>query len=407
MLEVEEQIRRHATWLRTQMPPLDPPREHAGPAPRDGAPAAEQPRPDDVDEYPVVAATRQRPRRRAWATVAAAAAIIAVVVATAAVVSSSTTSRPRSVRVAAPTTAPATGATAPDSALQPTWLPDGMQVWSVAAAPAPPDKVGLVTTFTYATGVDAPSQLSISTCPGGSAGCTQSYSTARASGGNENPDGSITVADPQTFSAGGTVAHGPVVVLQRVWPDGAGVSVTSQYAPLDIPEANHIAGSIELTDQGGLAALRAALSARLQALPRLAAAALPDGRVEVHGAGAVTAVCVATGASPVVCPSARFVPAGKPAPTGGFNASLLVEGHWVVGAATPDPGTITFTPPSAGGDVGHLPPPLDGHAVSVTAGHRTYQLGLIVVPDDLSSLYVVVTTSAGSYGGAGVDRPAS
>jgi hypothetical protein len=103
MIEVEEQLRRHARWVRPQMAPIELPR-------------------DGVVVLPPASPSRP-PGRRAWLIVAAAAALVAVLTSIGVVASRTDRHRP------APT-GPVTSVTAtgPQSALVPTWIPRGLRL---------------------------------------------------------------------------------------------------------------------------------------------------------------------------------------------------------------------------------------------------------------------------------------
>jgi hypothetical protein len=410
MRDVAEQIRDHATWLETQLPPLDP----SAFAPWHSDAWTPDDERDERDVLPTdpargmgvvpVADASERPGRRVLWTAVAAMVAAAVLIAGVALSRSRAHVEPQPPTATTTTTSP-TGlvATSPDSALQLQQIPTGWQVWTVGAS-RNPGKDGVVATFLLASQLRAP--MTVTTCPGGSGGCTDPFASL-VTKGTRNSDGSITHASRQTYTANG-VSHttGPIVNLERVWPDGAGVSITVSTGPLDVAVADALASSVRLADVAGLKQVEAEASDRLAALPLLASADLPNGRVELHGQGDLRAACVApdlAGATaPLSCPLATFVSGGVE-PTAPYVASLLYGNQWVVGAATANPGTLTFTPQTA--NLNQLPPPLDSHTTSVTRGGTTYQLGLVFVPASVDSIFSVVTGSAGNYGGGGTDRP--
>ena len=104
------------------------------------------------------------------------------------------------------------------------------------------------------------------------------------------------------------------------------------------------------------------MAAGLQTMPVLAAADLSGGRVEVHGLGLVSVTCLAPNGTPSTCGSAWVGDGPGSNPTTPINASAIVDGHWIVGASSTNPGPIAFAsgdsidfdhpagPPLFGGD---------------------------------------------------------
>jgi hypothetical protein len=113
MLEIEDQLRRHAEWVRPQMPPLRSAHETGA--------AVQAPRPNRTP----------RPGRLAWTAVAAAAAVI-VLAAAVAVVSSRSAPPAGAPRPTGPQTVTA----GPDTALLPPVSIGNLQLWSLTATSA-------------------------------------------------------------------------------------------------------------------------------------------------------------------------------------------------------------------------------------------------------------------------------
>jgi hypothetical protein len=404
MRDVAEQLRDHAAWLDAQLPALDP--ESVTPWREADGPTA---RGDTARPPAGMGVERPRePGRRAprllWAAAVAATILVAVVVGIALARTRSQPS-PRPPAATTSTTAPQVAATGPDSALQPMAAPDGWKVWAVSATRRA-GKLGVIASYTYATGPDATTTMSVTTCPGGAGGCTDSYAVARANG-TVNPDGSVTSTSPNVLSAQGTTElSGPIDHLEQVWPDGAGVSITATTGALDVPTARDLASSVQLTDVSALRQLQTEVTNQAEGLPLLAAADLPGGHVELRGEGAVRAMCMAPDVAfqttpTVTCPSVTFLIGGSE-PTAPYSASLLYGSQWVVAAASDGAGTLSFSPQTA--NVNQLPPPLDAHTTDVTQGATTYHFGLVFVPAGVDSIFSVMS-QPGSYGGGGTDRP--
>jgi hypothetical protein len=422
MLELEEQIQRHATWLDTKLPTVElPPVDLRAPEmpfrelpPRDlrGSVNGAGTKPVDAAErYPVETTRRGHRRLLTAAVVGVAAAVVA------ALVLIHPTTRHDTVRSGSDDTTtssvvpPDLTATGPDSAVIPGSTPPGMELWSIDANPAP-NHGGLITTFEYMSGTDGARHLEVTTCPGGlGGGCAGSYADER-SVGTLNSDGSVTaIQHPYTSANSTTSTDAGIMAEVRVWPNGAGVSVSDSYgnAPLDLDLAAQVAASVHLTDQAALISLRNTLSDQLSALPVLASADLANGRVELHGEGVVRAVCVRPilpDGSPaeLTCPSAALLSSASEEDSAPYTGSLLYGSQWVVAAATPNPGTLGFNAQPADGDVGHLPPGLPAERTGVTTDSGTYQLGIVFVPADISSIFSVISQGQG-FGGGGSDRP--
>ncbi len=259
---------------------------------------------------------------------------------------------------------------------------------------APP--TGIVLHERYASGPDASSEIDVGTCPPG-AGCTVSYANVWM-WGTRLPDGSVE----------GAVSYygAPPNTYERVWPDGQDVTVSAySTSDLDLDTARQIADAVTLGDRTEVVALQAQVSDRLMALPRVAAAAFELGAVEVHAAGRITAVCMAPAGQPMACPSATYSDSATP-PTGGFSASVLSDGHWLVAAATRGSTPFGFYPDTPDIGAGVLPQPIVGHSAQGLPAAAGWEIGLVQVPDSLDNI-VVTQSGSGSIGGRGVSRPSS
>jgi hypothetical protein len=248
--------------------------------------------------------------------------------------------------------------------------------------------------------------LKLVTCPGGSGACegiTYDYATAWLNG-TRAADGSVTMSADGERAANGTSTEGTYL---RIWPDGAAYQVGfGEAQPVDVDLARRVTAGIAVTDQAGLDRFEAGVSAGLRALPVIAAADLPGGRVEVRGAGEVSLTCLTpTGAGPS-CSSGVLPIDGQP-PTGGITASAIVGGHWIVGVSSTSPGPLAFNSGDTV-DFNHpAGPPLPGQTTAETVGTTTYQLGLVEVPDGVTGIMITQSTPGGGIGGGAVERPSS
>ena len=265
--------------------------------------------------------------------------------------------------------------------------------------------LGLEADIDYVVEPADATSVKLVTCPGGVGDCPNisvDYATARLNG-VEAADGSVTLSvDGRTNSNGDST---PGTYLQS-WPDGAAVQVDFGDAqPVDPDLAKRMTAGVELSDQSGLDQLKQDISAGLDALPVLAAAELPGGRVEVHGSGLLSVTCMTpVGATPT-CGSGAVLTHGPP--TGGITVSAIVDGHWIVAASSTTAGTLAF----ASGDTLAFDKPAgpDLHAdtTAVTVGATTYQLGLVDVPDGVTGIMLTQSSTPGNIGGGSIERPSS
>jgi hypothetical protein len=255
---------------------------------------------------------------------------------------------------------------------------------------------GLVLNSRYATGTDGAGELDVSTCPPG-AGCSGSYADVWI-WGSRLADGSV---EGELSSYGA-----PPSSYERVWPDGQDVEVNTYAAgEIDLELARQIADGVALGDRAQVVALQTQVSDRLLALPRVAAASFDTAAVEVHRDGRLTAVCLAPSGQSLSCPSATFSDPATP-PTGGFDASVLSGGRWIVAAAIQASTPFGYYPDTSdiGSAGGKLPAPIAGRSAPGLPEGSGWEIGLVQVPDGVDNI-VVTQTSGGSFGGSGVSRP--
>jgi hypothetical protein len=277
-----------------------------------------------------------------------------------------------------------------------------------------PTGLGLEADADYLVAPADATHLRLVTCPGGAGSCpgvSYDFASAWLLGTRASDGSAIFWANgraPEPSARQGRIELlGSAGVFVRMWPDGAAAEVDfGTGATVDVALARRLTDHLVVTDGAGLDRLQKEIAVAVGALPVAATADLTNGRVEVHAFGALAATCFAPAGSPLVCGPGKVVDPTQP-PTGGIQASLLVDGHWWVAVSSTDPGPIAF----ASGDSVDFDrpagPPLPGETAAVTAGATTYQLGLVEVPDDVTGIMVTQSSSPGNIGGGSVERPTS
>jgi hypothetical protein len=171
----------------------------------------------------------------------------------------------------------------------------------------------------------------------------------------------------------------------QAWPSGGAVVVTAlDGQKLDLDVARRVANSVERAEAPDLHEQATEISARLAAWPTVAAADMPAGRVEVHEQGDADAVCVTPTGSVKTCLFAFDVL--QQAASLASN-SFLDGDRWFIGSVTGH-APLTFT----SDDQRVLP----AAQATVSAGGRTYRMGIAEIPADVTS----VSVAAGSGGTA-------
>jgi hypothetical protein len=121
------------------------------------------------------------------------------------------------------------------------------------------------------------------------------------------------------------------------WPDGrsATVMADSTGPPPSLDAMHRIAESVTVADESQVADLRAAIGARVEALPVVATAETGIGTVEVHGNGTLLSLCLRRpGGTPATCGTSTY--GGGAYSDGGtlVTADWTVDGRWYVGLAS-------------------------------------------------------------------------
>ncbi len=261
----------------------------------------------------------------------------------------------------------------------------------LAATPRRATGVGLAATFTYAGIHDPSDALVVNTCPDGIGLCPASfYDYADVwFQGTHHPDGSASavLTGMDVNSPGSSEAR-----FVQAWPAGGTVDVAFPGQHVDLAVAQRLVDGVELTNSAGLRVQRAALSARLAALPTLTVAVLPNGRVEVHGGGGVTAVCFRSVALSLTCPGATLDDALSSGRQTAPASVLDAAGHWWLAVVMTGSGQLSFSRSGDPRDVG-IGTPLPGQATTTVAGPagQALQVGLVQVPDGIASVLAALS----------------
>ncbi len=270
--------------------------------------------------------------------------------------------------------------------------------------PDPSSGVGLEAETDYLVEPADTSTITLMTCPAGTGTCpgaTYDYAAAWLNGTREH-DGSVTVSVDGDPGAIGIGTHG---IYLRIWSNGATAQIDfGDGRPVDPALTRSLLGDLAVTDAAGLGRLERQISDGLAAMPLLAAADLPGGRVEVHGVGSLSVTCVAPAGGSSTCGDPWVQPSGSEGPGTLLHSSSIVGGHWFVGASSPKSGTIAF---ASGTDLDFdhpAGPPLAGETAEATGGATTYQFGLVEVPDGVAGI-MLTQSRPGSIEGGSVERP--